>query len=117
MGAENFEERRRAIHDPRVVRAMLEDYRAGLGVDRLAEEADRAAGSRLRMPLLALWSSRDDLEELFGDPVPIWRDWAEHVSGAPIESGHHMAEEAPEELANALGDFFDGARVRGAVRP
>ncbi|GAA4141185.1 alpha/beta fold hydrolase [Leifsonia shinshuensis] len=117
MGAENFAERRRAIHDPRVVRAMLEDYRAGLGVDRLAEEADRAAGRRLRMPLLVLWSSRDDLEELFGDPLAIWRDWAVQVSGRPIESGHHLAEEAPVELTDALAGFFEGAGVRGAARP
>ena len=32
MGQENFEEFRRAIHDPDTVRAMLEDYRAGLSV-------------------------------------------------------------------------------------
>lgn len=108
MGAENFAERRRAIHDPRVVRGMLEDYRAGLGVDRLAEEADRAAGRRLRMPLLVLWSSRDDLEELFGDPLAIWHDLAVQVSGGPIESGHHLAEEAPDELTDALAGFFDG---------
>ncbi|WP_369961964.1 alpha/beta hydrolase [Leifsonia sp. EB34] len=113
MGAENFEERRRAIHDPRVVRAMLEDYRAGLGVDRLAEEADRDAGRRLRMPLLVLWSSRDDLEALFGDPLAIWRAWAESVVGGPIESGHHLAEEAPEELAATLAGFFG----RSAIAP
>jgi haloacetate dehalogenase len=106
MGAENFAERREAIHRPEVVRAMLEDYRAGLTVDRADEEADRAAGRRLTMPLLALWSARDDLEDLFGDPVAIWRDWADHVRGGSIDSGHHVAEEAPEELAAALGEFF-----------
>jgi len=36
---------------------MLEDYRAGLTVDRQHEEADRAAGNRVRSPLLVLWSS------------------------------------------------------------
>ncbi|MBN9633205.1 MAG: alpha/beta hydrolase [Actinobacteria bacterium] len=106
MGAENYQERRRAVHDPRVVRAMLEDYRAGLGVDRRAEEADREAGRRLRMPLLVLWSSRDDLEQLFGSPLAIWRDWAVTVSGGPIDSGHHMAEEAAADLTNALDEFF-----------
>ena len=85
---------------------MLEDYRAGLGIDRLAEIADRDAGRRLAMPLLALWSSRDDLESLFGNPLAIWRNWATEVSGGPIDSGHHMAEEAPLQLANALVSFF-----------
>ncbi len=106
MGAENFAERREAVHRPEVVRAMLEDYRAGLTVDRADEEADRAAGRRLTVPLLALWSERDDLERLFGDPLAIWRDWADDVRGHGIDSGHHVAEEAPEELAAALIPFF-----------
>jgi haloacetate dehalogenase len=106
MGAENFAERREAIHRPEVVRAMLEDYRAGLTVDRADEEADRAAGRRLTMPLLVLWSLRDDLEELFGDPLAIWRDWAVDVRGHGIHSAHHVAEEVPLLLTAALVDFL-----------
>jgi len=71
MGAENHAEWRAAIHDPGVVRAMLEDYRAGLTLDREHEEADRRDGRRLTMPLLCLWSLRDDLEDLYGDPLAI----------------------------------------------
>ncbi|MDR6611282.1 alpha/beta hydrolase [Leifsonia sp. 1010] len=107
MGLENFAERREAIHRPEVVRAMLEDYRAGLTVDRADEEADRAAGRRLMMPLLVLWSLRDDLEQLFGDPLAIWDAWATDVRGHGIDSGHHVAEEAPAELVGALVGFFD----------
>lgn len=55
---------RRAIHNPATVHAMLEDYRAGLGVDRAHDEADRAAGRRVTCPQLMLWSLRDDLEYL-----------------------------------------------------
>ena len=106
MGRENHDELRRAIRNPEVVRAMLEDYRAGLTVDRQHEEADRAAGRRVRSPLLVLWSKRDDIEDLYGNPVPIWRAWADDVRGHGIDSGHHVAEEAPEALVAALGDFF-----------
>jgi len=106
MGRENYDEWRQAIRNPEVVRAMLEDYRAGLTVDRQHEEADRAAGRRLEMPLLVLWSTRDDLEDLYGDPVTIWDAWAGDVRGHGIDSGHHMAEEAPQALAASLGDFF-----------
>jgi haloacetate dehalogenase len=106
MGQENYDEWRKATRNPDVVRAMIEDYRAGLTVDRQHEEADRAAGNRLRSPLLVLWSQRDDLEDLYGDPLAIWRDWASDVRGHGIESGHHMAEEAPSALAASLGDFF-----------
>jgi haloacetate dehalogenase len=38
-----------------------------------------------------------------GGPLTIWADWTTDLRGAgPIESGHHMAEDAPEELAAAL---------------
>jgi haloacetate dehalogenase len=114
MGLENFTERREAIHRPEVVRAMLEDYRAGLTVDRADEEDDRAAGRRLTMPLLVLWSLRDDLEQLFGDPLAIWDAWAADVRGQGIDSGHHVAEEAPAELAGALTGFFD-ERTDGSI--
>lgn len=106
MGDENHADFRRAIHDPATVHCMLEDYRAGLGVDRLADDADRAAGRRIAAPLLALWSTRDDMEELYGDPVAIWRDWAKDVRGVPVESGHHMAEEAPDAVATAIRGFL-----------
>ncbi len=106
MGQENYDEFLTAVRNPRVVRAMLEDYRAGLSVDRRDEEADRAAGRRIRSPLLVLWSKRDDLEDLYGDPLLIWRDWADDVRGHGIDSGHHMAEEAPEALAVSLASFF-----------
>ncbi|MER6134102.1 alpha/beta hydrolase [Streptomyces sp. NPDC001815] len=106
MGQENHDEWRKATRDPDVVRAMLEDYRAGLTVDRRHEEADRAAGVRIACPTLVLWSLRDDLEDLYGDPLKIWADWAPDVRGHGIDSGHHVAEEAPDALATALGDFF-----------
>src|SRR4051812_5751541 len=106
MGRENYEDYRRAIHDPATVHAMLEDYRAGLGIDADHDRADRAAGRRIACPTLFACSIHDDMEELYGDPVAIWRDWADDVRGARIDSGHHMAEEAPEQLASVLGEFL-----------
>ena len=106
MGAENHADYSRAIHDPKTVRAMLEDYRAGLGPDRAADEADRAEGRRITCPTMVLWSSRDDLADLHGDVLAIWRRWTSELSGGPIESGHHMAEDAPDELAARLTGFL-----------
>ncbi|MET9070094.1 alpha/beta fold hydrolase [Streptosporangium sandarakinum] len=111
MGAEAYEDYRRAIHDPATVHAMCEDYRAGLGVDRAADDADRRAGRRITCPVLFLWSERDDMEDLYGDPPAIWRDWADDVRGASIDSGHHMAEEAPAELAAELRRFLGAPPV------
>ena len=108
LGPENAAECRAAVSDPAVVRGMLEDYRAGLTVDADEERAARAAGTRVRQPLLVLWSLRDDLEELHGDPRVIWRGWADDVAGHGIDAGHHVAEEAPEDLAAALIPFLTG---------
>lgn len=112
MGEENHADHLAAIRDPATVHAMLEDYRAGLGVDRAAEEADRAAGRRVGCPTLVLWSARDDLEELHGDPLRIWADWTTDLrGGGPIDSGHHLAEEAPDALAAALVPFLADQRM------
>lgn len=109
MGAENYADYRLAIHNRATVSAMLEDYRCGLGVDRAADAADRAAGIRIQCPTLVLWSSRDDMEELYGDVLGVWRPWAADLRGGAVASGHHMAEDAPEELTSWLVSFCAGA--------
>ena len=106
MGAESHADLMRAVHDPATVHAMVEDYRAGPTVDREHEAADRAAGRRVTCPTLFAVSIRDDLEDIYGDPLAIWRRWADDVRGVRIDSAHHMAEEAPEEVAAALGGFM-----------
>jgi haloacetate dehalogenase len=93
---------REAIHDPETVHAMCEDYRAGLRADRIDEEADHAAGRRIACPTLFCWSTGDDMVDLYGDPLAIWRDWAHDVLGMAIASGHHMAEQNPGALVAAL---------------
>lgn len=106
MGDEAYAEFRAATRDPHTVHAMLEDYRAGLGVDREHDRRDREDGRRIDCPLLVLWSTRDDMEHLYGDPLEVWRAWSTDLRGHGIESGHHMAEEAPDELADALLRHF-----------
>ena len=63
-------------------------------------------GRRISCPVLFLWARRDDMEDLYGDPLAIWRDWADDLAGHPIDCGHHIAEEAPAELASDLVGFF-----------
>lgn len=106
MGEENYADYLQAIHDPATVHAMCEDYRAGLGLDREHDEADRKAGRRIACPTLVLWAAQDDMEDLYGDPLAVWRAWADDLVGARLDSGHHMAEEAPEELAAELRGFL-----------
>ncbi len=107
MGQENYDDFQAAIHDPDTVVGMLGDYRAGIALDHLHDREDRQSGLKLQCPLHVLWSLKDDLEALYGDVLSVWEPWAEQkVTGEGIDSGHHMAEEAPIELARALKAFF-----------
>lgn len=106
MGEEAYRDYRAAIHDPATVHAMLEDYRAGLEIDRAHDAADRAAGRQVPCPTLVLWALRDDPEPLYDDILAIWRPWAPDLRGGALDCGHHMAEEAPEELADRLLAFL-----------
>ncbi|MBY2915781.1 alpha/beta fold hydrolase [Rhizobium leguminosarum] len=106
MGSEAYDDLLDVIRDPVVIHGMIEDYRAGLSIDHLHDSADRDAGRKVTCPMLCLWSLRDDLEKIYGDPVAIWRSWADDVRGFGIESGHHVAEENPYSLSRAMGEFF-----------
>jgi haloacetate dehalogenase len=106
LGTGNYQDYLRAVHDPSTVHAMLEDYRAGLTIDREHDDSDRAAGRRVSCPMLHIWALRDDPRELFGDLTEIWQSWAEDLQMTTIDTGHHVAEEAPEELARLLADFL-----------
>ncbi|GGZ45732.1 hypothetical protein GCM10010328_20330 [Streptomyces rubiginosohelvolus] len=74
LGVETNEEWWAATRNPDVVRAMLEDYRAGLTIDR--ERKRRITPGAV-------------------DPRDTWQHWAHDLQGHGIDSGHHMAEEAP----------------------
>jgi haloacetate dehalogenase len=107
MDADAWEDFVAAVRDPATVHAMCEDYRAGLTVDRAHDDADQAAGRKVTAPTLVVWAGRDDMEELYGDPVGVWRSWSTSVEGgARIDCGHHIAEEAPAEFADVLLDFL-----------
>ena len=59
-----------------------------------------------------LWGIRDDLADLYdNDVLGVWGPWATELSGYGLDSAHHIAEEAPQELIRALLTFF-GHTVR-----
>ena len=93
-----------AFDEPLRIHAFCEDFRAGEGPDKEALLADRAAGKRLIMPTLVLWSAIHFPEN--PSLLEVWRDWAENVSGEPVDCGHYLAEEAPEVVLAALDGFL-----------
>jgi haloacetate dehalogenase len=107
MEPDAFADVQRAIHDPETVHAMVEDYRAGLGIDRLHDEEARAQGLRVQCPMLCMWATQDDLEMLYGDVLAVWKPWTTDLIGTSMDCGHHMAEEQPDRLAVHLVTFLD----------
>jgi haloacetate dehalogenase len=109
MGAGNHADVWAALRDPSVVHGMCEDYRAGLGIDRTHDEEDRSAGRQVACPTLLLQSAKDDLD-IHGDPTAIWEPWLRHpLRHRMIDSGHHQAEEAPAQVADAVLGFLSEA--------
>lgn len=106
MGRDAYDDVLSAIRNPKVVHGMVEDYRAGIRIDHEHDRADRDAGRKVQCPTLCLWSKRDDLEQIHGRPLAIWRNWATDVQGFGVDSGHHVAEENPEVLVWAILTFL-----------
>jgi haloacetate dehalogenase len=104
FAAQALEDYLRCVRRPETIHAMCEDYRAGATADFAHDEADRGK-RRIACPLLALWSGREELEEWY-DVLAIWRDWADDVRGRPLDCGHYLAEEAPDETYAELHAFF-----------
>ncbi len=100
-----FAEYERCFRLPGAIQAMCEDYRASATVDMAQDDADLAAGLRLRCPLLALWGAEGAVGKNFDVPAA-WRAWANDVRGGPVPGGHYIPEEAPGELLEELAAFL-----------
>lgn len=94
----------KAFADPAIVHAVCEEYRAAATLDVEHDDADR--GRRpIACPTLVLWSATGAVAEWY-EPLEIWRAWAGDVRGGPIDAGHFLPEEAPEETSHRLLGFF-----------
>ncbi|MDW5325696.1 alpha/beta hydrolase [Plantactinospora sp. KLBMP9567] len=82
------------------VPSIVADYRASAGIDVTHDEADRAAGRRLAMPVTVV--QQDWGAALGYDAAALWRAWAPDLVHRTTSAGHFMAEEAPEEIGRVL---------------
>jgi haloacetate dehalogenase len=96
---------RALLRDPGTVEAICEDYRAGAGIDRDHDDADRGR-REIACPLLALWSARGALPRFYGDVLEVWRPWARHVTGQGMDASHFLVEDQPEQVARLLAAFL-----------
>lgn len=98
----------RHFEDPATVHAICEEYRAAATTDDALDRADRGV-RRIACPLLALWDPAGAVADWYGDPVALWQQWADDVTGATVDAGHFMAEEASEETLRHLLPFLRSA--------
>jgi haloacetate dehalogenase len=101
--AANMEDYAACFCDPATIHASCEDYRAGWGIDRALDEADRGL-RKITAPLLAVWSEGFSVAR--SEPLKTWSAWAENVSGHAVPGGHFVCEEQPERVGALLQDFF-----------
>jgi haloacetate dehalogenase len=95
-----------AARDPLVIQGMCEDYRAAASIDLEHDRQSRAEGRKIQCPLLVLWGARGYVGVWY-DPLAIWRAYCDaEVTGGPVDSGHYIPEEAPEETIAWFRKFF-----------
>jgi len=95
-----------AARDPGMVRGMCEDYRAAATIDLSHDRASRAAGEKIRCPLLVLWGDKGRIGGWY-EALELWRKYCSGpVSGGGVPSGHYIAEEAPADLLRHLDAFL-----------
>jgi haloacetate dehalogenase len=81
----------------KTIRGSCEDYRACPTCDFDMDDADFRAGRKVECPLLVVWGAKSHTGTVHGDVLAVWRDYAANASGGPIDCGHYVPEEAPEE--------------------
>ena len=95
--------------NPSCIHASCEDYRAGAGYDLAADEADKIDGKKISCPTLVLWGA-SGIPSKSSDPMKIWREWCDDVRGEPIDSGHFLAEENPQDTLKSVLPFLRAKR-------
>lgn len=92
----------RQCFDAAAIHATCEDYRAGATIDLVHDRVD--ADQQVHCPVLVLWST-SGLGQQY-DVETIWRRRARDARCVPLDCGHFIAEERPEQTVEALLSFL-----------
>ena len=100
---EAFSEYLRCFSDPATIHSSCEDYRASASIDLEHDQNDFLKKSK--MPVLVLWGDVGFVGQNY-NVISEWQAVATDVQGHSVPGGHFLAEEAPNETAEALINFF-----------
>jgi pimeloyl-ACP methyl ester carboxylesterase len=86
------------------VPSIVADYRASAGIDIEHDQADRTAGTVLKMPVTVV--QQDWGASLGYDAEALWRAWAPDLVHRTLDVGHFMAEQSPDVITGLLRDLL-----------
>ena len=86
------------------VPSIVADYRASADIDVTHDQADLDAGSQLAMPVTVV--QQDWGAQLGYDAAQVWKAWAPDLDHRLTRAGHFMAEEAPDQITEAIRDLL-----------
>ena len=104
----------RCYADPAAIHASCEDYRAAGTIDLEHDRADRAAGRKLPMPMMALWGAQGVVGNMF-DCLADWQAVANNAIGSALPCGHFVPEEAPQETLAEIERFLQAHPMGSAA--
>jgi hypothetical protein len=95
---------RAAWHDPAMIRATTDDYRAAIDVD-LAHDA-QDLHRQVAAPALVLYGADGAMARLMDVPAT-WAPRLARMQAQALPGGHFFPDQAPEDTAAALRAFLD----------
>lgn len=75
-----------ATRTPEAIHSVCQDYRAGAFIDPRHDVADRAQGTRIAVPTLAIWENPGDTPLPF-NPETVWRRWTSDLRTLVLPGG------------------------------
>jgi len=94
------------LKNPLTIEAICEDYRAAATIDIKDDKISRENKLQIKSPTMILWGKKGKIEQWY-NPLVIWKDYCSaELQGYGIDTGHYLAEEAPEEIIKCVRGFL-----------
>ena len=104
---EAFAEYLRCFEKPETIHASCQEYRA-ITLDLKHHASDR--DKKVACPLLVLWGGSRETHPGWStnvvDPLTAWRERCDDARSRPLDCGHFLPEEAPEETLQEILSFL-----------